>query len=476
MPVAPVYSGLVQYDPLDHSGIPNKIIPDLAEKWDISQDGMVYTFHLRSGIKWHDGKEFSPEDVKFSFDRIINPPEKTPSLRQGWYKGTIKSIEAPDKNTVKITLEKPNAAFLNLVATSYTPMLPKHVLEGKTRIGDKSLLIGTGPFKMVEADRNIGYKLVKNQDYWDKPKPYLDGLEYTVVIEETGRVAAFRTGQTDVAINASISVPQQKVIERELGDKIIARSTPGMGFFTLVFNTTKKPFNDIKVRKAVALAVDDQAISKIAFDGAGCPGGPLAPGGSWGFTCEEMAKRPGYRTPTPEDIAEAKRLLAEAGYQNGFNTQVQNGYSAQVDRANELMIEMLKPIGINATIRSLERTAFYASVDNKDFEVTGMGNVGAIDDPNDYIATWYVCNAGRNYQGFCDKTIDELFEKQAGELNPAKRKEIVNQLQERIIDQMPAQVFNWSVSWEAWYKYVKGINPQVTYMSHLKRDTTWLDK
>lgn len=476
MPIAPIYSGLIQYDPLDHSGIPNKIVPDLAEKWDTSQDGTVYTFHLRPGAKWHDGQEFTSADVKFSFDRIMDPPEKTPSLRQGWYKGTVKGVETPDKYTAKITLDKPNAAFLSLVATSYTPMLPKHVLDGKTRLSDKSLLIGTGPFKITEADRNIGYKYVKNQDYWDRPKPYLEGMEYTVVLEETGRVAAFRSGQTDVLINASVSAPQQKVAERELGDKIQITNRPGIGFFSLVFNTTKKPFNDVRVRKAVTLAIDHPAVNKIAFDGTGCAGGPLAPGGSWGFSCEEMAKRPGYRTPTPEDIAEAKKLLSDAGYPNGFSTIIQNGYSASVDNTNQLLIEMLKPIGINASIKSLERTAFYASMDNKEFEMTGMGNVGAIDDPNDYIATWYICGGGRNYQSFCDKEADALYDKQAGELNPAKRKEIVKQLQERIIEQMPIQILNWTASWDAWYKYVKGVNPQVSYMSHLKRDTTWLDK
>lgn len=158
-----------QYDASDEVGFPSKIVPALAEKWEQSKDGMTYTFNLRKGVKWHDGKEFTSADAAYSIQRIMEPPPKMPSLRQGWYKGVVDKIETPDAYTFVIRLSDVDAAFIQKIAAGYTPMVPKHVLEPfNSRIGttDADKVVGTGPFKLVKAERDIGYELRKNENYW----------------------------------------------------------------------------------------------------------------------------------------------------------------------------------------------------------------------------------------------------------------------------------------------------------------------
>ena len=475
IPIQPMYNQLLQYDPLEHNGLPAKIIPDLAEKWDASSDGLIYTFTLRQGVKWHDGKEFTSEDVKFSIDRHANPPKGVPSLRGEWYKGV--EVQTPDKYTAKFVLSEPNAAFLKTIATAYTPMVPKHVLDGKGRITTMDLVVGTGPYKLVKADRNVGYTLEKNKEYYLKDKPYLDGIEFTVVLEESSRVAAVRTNAVDCVCGTSLSKPSYESLEKAMGDKVVYRTgIPGISFSSIQLNNKVKPFDDPRVRKAISMIIDRPTIVKIAADGDGDMGSYMPPKGQWGIPSEEMAKRPGFHTPTSQDIEAAKKLLADAGYPNGIEIVSNNGYGTAQDRTNELLVEMLKPLGVKLNIRQLERTAYYAALDNRDFQMAPMGHAHSIDDPNDHIATYLISGGGRNYSQFSDPKVDAMYKEQARTLDPEKRKQIVRDLENYLLEQMPFLVTNWNAGGrDMWYKYVKGYNPMSSFTA-FRKENVWLDK
>ncbi len=476
-PIQPIYNQLVQYDPLDHNGIPNKIIPDLAQRWEISNDGLTYTFDLRKGVKFHDGVEFTSEDAKFSFERHANPPKGVPSLRIGWYRDLFERIETPDQYTLRLLLKEPNAALLKTIASAYTPMVPRHLLDGKGRISTIDMVVGTGPFKLVKADRNVGYSMVKNADYYLEDRPYLDGLEYTVVVEESGRAAAVRVNAVDCICAVGLSDPSFDSLVKTLGNKVKYRTDlPGLSFSSIQMNNKAKPFDDPRVRKAISMGLDRPTVVRIAADGSGSMGAFMPPNGDWGISSEDMAKRPGFHSPTPQDIQEAKKLLADAGYPNGFDIVSNNGYGDTQDRTNQLLIEMLKPMGIKLTIRQLERTSYYAALDNRDFQMAPMGHAHVLDDPNDHIATYYITEGGRNYSQFSDPKVDAMYKEQSRTMDPEKRKKIVRELQEYMLEQMPFIVVSWSDQRrDLWYPYVKGYNPTSVYTA-FRRETVWLDK
>lgn len=475
----PVYNGLLQYDVINHDGVPTKIIPDLAERWEVSKDGLIYSFHLRKGAKFHDGVEFTSADAKFSLERIMDPPPKTPSLRGGWYKGFITRMETPDKYTLVVHLKEPYVAFTKLIATTVTPMVPKHILEPhNARITDINLLIGTGPFKIVEGDRNVGYKLVKNEDYYRKDRPFVDEMDMPVILEETLRVAGFKTGQLDSLLDAGVSQPQLQALKREMGAKIIVEEvvTAPSGATPFWFNQRKKPFDNVRVRRAVLLAMDRPAMVKIAWEGVGCVAAYYAPSGEWGRPCEYWAKQPGFRSSTTEDLAEAKRLLAEAGYPNGFDVTLNNGYGAATDAANLLLLPMLEKIGIRATIRTLERTAYYSAMNNGDFDMTPIGLGLNVDDPNDFVGTQYITGAGRNYGAFSDPVVDDLFAKQSREMDPRKRKELARQLEDRLVEMLPSIPLQWGVEFDIRRSYVRGHKIVSGRLQEQRREHVWLDK
>ena len=477
LPTIPLYNGLLQYDVIDHEGMPTKIIPDLAERWDVSSDGLAYTFHLRKGVKFHDGAEFTSADAKFSLERIMEPPPKTPSLRQGWYKGFITRMETPDKHTLVVHLNQQYAAFIKLIATPVTPMVPKHLLEPyNTRITDIKLLVGTGPFKMAEGDRTTGYKLAKNQEYYRQDRPFLDGIDIQVIIDDNLRIAAIKTGRVDSLLDSGAPEPLLKSVKSEMGDRIVVTPILSLNGSRFWFNHKKKPFDDARVRKAIALAFDNPAITKIAFDGAGCGGGYYAPIGEWGRPCDYWWKQAGFRTPTPEDLTEAKRLLAEAGYPDGFDTTLNNGYSAGNDRAHELLTPMLEKIGIKAKVRQLERTAYYAAMDNGDFEMTSIGLGLSVDDPNDFVGTQYITGAGRNYGGFSDSVVDRLYQEQSKTMDPNERKKLARQIEDRLVELRPMIPMSWSQKTDVYASYVKGHKTVAGRFQDHRREHIWLDK
>ncbi|MDP2952520.1 MAG: ABC transporter substrate-binding protein, partial [Chloroflexota bacterium] len=187
-PMAPVYSLLVRSDPKDI----NKVGPDLAERWDVSPDGKVYTFFLRRGVKWHDGTPLSSADVKASFDRIVSPPKGVLSQRQAYF-DAVDKIETPDGFTVRFLLKRPQAAFPAIVAVPFNAVFPKAILDQK---GDmKKDIMGSGPFRFKEYIRGVQFEVEKNPDYFLPGLPYLDGVVRYIIPDSAAAKGAFVTGR-----------------------------------------------------------------------------------------------------------------------------------------------------------------------------------------------------------------------------------------------------------------------------------------
>ncbi|MBI4596231.1 MAG: ABC transporter substrate-binding protein [Candidatus Tectomicrobia bacterium] len=417
--IAPIYNNIVMFDPMDR----NRVIGELAHKWEISPDGKIYTFHLIKGVKFHDGKPCTAADVKFTYDLIRNPPQGVVSLRKIAL-AVIDGIETPDEYTVRFVLKRPAPSMLNILAQGYFSVLPKHIIEAK---GDmKKDAIGTGPFKLKNYTRGVSIELVRNPDYHLKGRPYLDGITFFIIPDPGTAFANFRTGQLHFYM---MTGDEARQAEKEFGDKVAIQKGPLVIFFNLNFNGRRKPWDDLRVRQAVSLAIDRSEALKVVTMGDGDIGGLMPPSGIWALPPAELEKIPGYGKDTTANISAAKKLLAEAGYANGFATTLLTRKGSDFEPFSVFLKDQLGKIGIEAKLDVQETASAYDSLNKRNFDLAPWAQGTALDDPDAFFGEFYTCNAIRNYSGICSKEVDELFDKQSQTMDLEERKKLVHQME-----------------------------------------------
>lgn len=384
----PMYDNLLRFHPLSAG---REVIPDLAHSWDVSDDGMTYTFYLREGVKFHDGAEMTSEDVKATFDRIIAPPDGVVIPRESVFKAAaVSEIRAVDPLTVEFILAeaRPQAFVLNAIASGWNIIVRKQTLEENDfnlkRVKDYP---GTGPFMFEDFSDQEFLKLEKNPNYWNPDLPYLDGihlLHLNAWVPEMG--AALLAGRVDYA-RAIEPGSFKKAIEHP---EIETAQYPQHVIFAMWMNNSRDPMSDARVRRAMHLVLDREAIKQATKDTF-----PAAFGA--GFTYrfsphatpeEELMQRPAYRYPKDEDIAEAQRLLAEAGYPNGEGIPELDFLVRQIahlDLQAAAIQEMLRAhLNIKANIRSIHISQWFEDAEKGNFDITLSAVVLAIRDPSDY--------------------------------------------------------------------------------------------
>lgn len=464
-PVAPTYSSLVRYDWKNNE----QIIPDLAEKWDVSDGGKMYSFTLRKGVNWHDGKPFTSEDVKFSLDRIRKPPTGVASPRKALLK-SVKDIQTPDASTVKISTDYVDASLLTVIAMPFNSVLPKHVIEEK---GDmKTSVIGTGPFMFKNYSPGVSFEVVKNPNYFIKGRPYLDAITRYYLTDDAKRFAAFRAGQVDLTEYGSFTAGQADQIAKELPQvKIIDQR--GVCWTSLYFNMEKKPWDDLRVRKAAALAFDRQTEIKIALEGRGDLGWVIPPTSMYAIPSADLEKLPGFRQPKDADIAEAKKLLADAGLATGFKTDMVWRAEARYEPTATFSADQMRKLGIESQLRSLETAPLFDAMAKGTFDTLNFQYCITMTDPNDMLA-YFVGGDPRNYSRYKDAEYDQWFKDQSSTLDTAKRKEIITKMQKKLLDAVPAIVLAWHAHIMGWYPQVKDFVPGLTVYNNLDYVNTWL--
>src|SRR5213594_4183365 len=256
--VAPLYSTLLQIDPLQYP----KIIGDVATEWKIAPDGLAYTFKLHQGIRFHDGSPLTAADVKATYDKVVFPPEGVRSIRKNAYTA-IGSIEAPDSSTVVFKLKFPSASLLANLASPWNVIYPKKYLD-KDPNYFKTNVVGSGPFKFKNYTRGSSFEGERNPDYFVKDRPYLDGYKFFISPETSVRAAAIRSGRAYIEFR-DLPGAEVDAIRKQLGDKIVVQETPMTGQFGIAINNTVKPFTDVRVRKALTLGLDRYTAGKVLF-------------------------------------------------------------------------------------------------------------------------------------------------------------------------------------------------------------------
>ncbi|PYO19743.1 MAG: ABC transporter substrate-binding protein [Candidatus Rokuibacteriota bacterium] len=320
-PLAPHYNTLLRVDPFDRTG--TKVVPDLAESWTVSPDGLVYTLKLRSGVRFHDGTVMTSRDAKASYDKIVFPPAETSSYRKGQYRA-VEAIEAPDASTIRFRLKWPEASFLMTLASPYGWIYKADILAKDIRWYEKNVM-GTGPFTFVEHVKGSHWIGKKNPNYWDHGKPYLDGYRALFVSSSSAQVAAIRGERAHIQFR-SFSPAERDSLIGALGPKITVQESPWDCSMLVAMNHERKPWDDKRVRRALTLALDRyegaKNLSRIAVvkDVAGIQ----VPGTPWATPPQELEKLAGYWRDIKASRAEARRLLREAGIPEGFSFVFKN--------------------------------------------------------------------------------------------------------------------------------------------------------
>lgn len=462
-----VYNKLVTYETgPDAAYTDYNVVPDLAERWEVSDDGKTYTFHLREAY-WHDvepvnGRQLTAQDVVSTMERIINLPGHQAALLS-----VVESIVAQDDQTVVFTLKQPFAPFLNFMANHFMWILPKEAIDGKVDLATDA--IGTGPFVLEKWEDNVQATYKKNPNYYEEGKPYLDEIIYKVVPEQGSRIAAFRTGQAD-----SIGGLSPEEITQ------LQKTNPNIKIFEALFatqeqlymNMEREPFTDLRVRKAISMAVDRKSMVKAIY-GGGETSGPVNPSlGDWALPLEEREKLLSYN---PE---EAKKLLAEAGYPNGFDTtmMVTNGYGEQLVRVAQWVAEDLRNVGINVEIEVVEYAAYFSEKwPNVDYDM-GVGYQTYFQEPDEWLRTQLHTDGSRNWYNISDPELDKLLDEQRTILDVEKRKQYIYEIQryvlENVVNPIPITTYYTKTPIQP---YVRDSFPHASYGYGYLKDV-WYDK
>lgn len=326
------YEGLFEFDRN------LKVKPVLAESYSVSKDGLVYTFKLRSGVKFQDGTDFNAEAVQANLQRVMDPANKLARFNQF---NRIAKVEAVDAHTVRITLKEPFSAFINSLAHASAAMISPTALK---KYGKDIALhpVGTGPFQFVEWKQTDYVKGQKFAGYWRKGYPKVDSVTWKPVLENSTRAAMLQTGEADFAY----PLPYEQAAQLKSNAKLQVTSAPSIITRYVSFNVLQKPFSDVRVREAINYAINKQALAKVVFNGYAFPAQGYVPQGV------EFAYK---MQPWPYDPAKARALLKEAGYPNGFESVLWSAYNNSTSqKAIQFIQQQLAQVGIKVTVQALE--------------------------------------------------------------------------------------------------------------------------
>src|SRR5918992_772341 len=443
-PVGPLYNGLLTYDLYNNE----KIVGDLAERWEVAPDGKQITFALRKGVKFHDGSDFTCADAKYSVEKLADPKRAAPAL-VAMMENIFVSATCRDDFTLVMALKQPSPAILALLADAHTVMMKAGIAEQVDR-KDPKFLVGTGPFKYKSYTPGVDFRAERNPNYWKPGVPHIDGYQAVVMVDMTKIFASFRARQlTMTGIGRHLEKPEADILNRDFPDAVVALG-PRAGWDSFVMHHGKPPFNDPRVRKAVALATDREKMIEIGAEGWGVLGGYIGPHTPYGLPPEELNQSPQFGGDMAKRQAEAKRLLAEAGYAKGVDVELVLRRGPLYERGALSRQDDLKKVGININITLLDTAGFRERTQKGDFQAYTVLSAVPIDEPDLYYAR-LVCDSASNYGKYCNPEFDKLFQEQSQTFDVQKRAEITRRMEHLLLQDVPDdRGFYWKSAMAYW--------------------------
>jgi len=476
-PMMGVFNNLVMFDQHVKQDSLASIVPDLATGWSWNADGTELTFPLRSGVKWHDGQPFTARDVICTWDLIMETGSD--KLRFNPRKSVYKNLERVTANgdfEVIFHLKRPQPAFLMQLATGFAPIYPCHVPAAEMRRHP----IGTGPFKFVEFKPNEDIKVARNPDYWKPGLPYLDGIEYRIMPNPATAILAFISGEVDMTFPYALSMPLLHDVQKEM-PQAICEITPGGGVNRhILVNRETPPFSNPELRRAMALALDRKAFVDIITEGQGDIGGVLQPppDGLWGMPPEMLKTLPGYGPDVEKNRAEAREIMAKLGYgpNNRLAIKVSTrDFPAYRDPAI-ILIDQLKQIFIDAEMELIDTSRYFPKIMRKEFTV-GLNLQTSGPDPDPILDLFYGCGSSLNWDGYCNKEVDQLIDAQSREADMARRKELVWKIERILAEDVARPIIFYNRVATCWRSYVRNQTLMVnSIFNGNRREDMWLDK
>lgn len=472
LPVGQIFNGLVALDP----GL--NVIPALADRWTISHDGRTYTFHLREGVRFHDGVPLTADDIVFSIRRILEPSHARRSIGASYLQVVegaaafsagrttkLAGINAVDPQTVRIHLERPYLSFLEVLAMDDLRVVPEHVVTAMGEARFRKTPIGTGPFRFGSWSGD-SLTLRANPDYFGGA-PFLDEvvISFPRPDERDGGNARFLAGQTEIVEPSSDSLP---TLLADPGVEVHRYQDLSLSFMGL--NTGAPGLTDVRVREAIAMAIDRKALAQLAPSNRREAQGILPPG------------LPGY-SPAPKalpyDPAGARALLAQAGHPGGRGLPAIRFYSAQTNgsstaKTNELLKRNLAAIGINLDIRETTWTELIARIEDNDAPAFQLGWVADLPDPDAFLRTLFEPGGAGNYFSYLDHDTAVALERGASETNPMERAKIYRELEKSVLEKVPLVPLFHSAGMIASRRTVHGLKPGPLGIGSLDLEHVWL--
>ena len=438
-----IYDSLLEWE-----GAEMKPVPGLAASWTRSDDGRTWTFKLRDGVKWHDGQPFTSADVKFSVENIA----KAYHSRGRAHFGDVEAVETPDKSTVVFRLKAPVPYFIKAFQPTETPMLPVHKFAGVDLASAAAVRqaevitrapVGTGPFKLKEWQRGSHIILERNPVYWREGRPYLDQIILRVLPDGAARAIAFEKGEVDLAPQSALPEAELQRLGKLPGVVTSSAGTEALGpNLWLEVNLREPPLSDVRVRRAISMALDRSRIIDVIWYGYGKPGiGPI------------VSSDPNFFNkalkPYAYDPKKAGELLDEAGYKRGSDgvrfriTQNVLPYGENWTRLGEYVKQELSKLGIAVDTRSADLAGWLKTVyTDYNFHITSTFQHNYSDPTIGIERSYHSANirpgaAFQNSMGYKNARVDQLFDLSKRELDPAKRKAQFDELQQIIHDEQP---------------------------------------
>ena len=474
---APFYSVLIRINPENPSSTTDFVCDLCTEMPKPTDEDTTYTFKIRDGVKFHDGSPLTAADVAASWNEIIFPPEGVLSLRQSFYR-MVDKVEAPDASTVVFHLKFATNAFLPALADPFTWIYKKEIIDKDPHWYEKNVL-GSGPFKFVSYETGQAVTGVRNPDYYHPGLPYLDGFVAIYAAKQATRIDAIRSDRAAMEFRG-LPPSARDELQAALGDKISVQESDWNCGSLVEANHKKKPFDDVRVRRALTLAIDRwhgvPALSKVAD--VHTVGGIVFPGSPMAASKEELQQLAGYWPDIEKSRAEARRLLKEAGAEGLSFELLNRGVDQPYKYVGTWLVDEWSKVGLHVTQRVMPTGPWLDAMRRGDFDVLSGANCHGVPNPVADVQRFLPSSVfNGNYGQFEDRDEVALYDKMLRETDAARQRVLMRQFEKHVLDTEAHELW---VVW--WYRgvpyrsYVKGWKISPSHFINQDLATIWLDR